>query len=168
MDVHVYGEDLVSVSVFFRSTFAHDTQVPPQASWCERSHLVFLQGKVNSASYFSQVVNPVLLTFLRQEGDVLFQQDNARPHTAAATQRVLRVVQQLPWLARSPIEHLWDLMKRELIFSPEPATIIAELQQRMQDAWDSLSQDDIRHLYHCLHTRIHTCVVARGVHFVMM
>ena len=39
------------VSVIFRSAFAHDTQAPPQASWCgeaisynSRSHLVFLQG----------------------------------------------------------------------------------------------------------------------------
>ena len=44
-------------------------------------------------AHISQVVIPVLLPFIRQEGDVLFQQDNARPHTAAATQRTLRDVQ---------------------------------------------------------------------------
>ena len=58
--------------------------------------------------------------FLRQEGDVLFQQDNARPHMAAATQLALRGV-QLPWLARtpdlSPVEHVWDMMKQDLSFS---------------------------------------------------
>ena len=53
------------------------------------SHSVFLQNKVKNACYIAQVVNPVLLSFIRQGGDVLFQQDNARPHTAAATQRVL-------------------------------------------------------------------------------
>ena len=84
MDVDMYGVDLASV--IFWSAFAHDTQAPPRASWCGRtisynlSHLLFLQGKVNSASYIAQVVNPVLLPFLRQEGDVLFQQYNARPH----------------------------------------------------------------------------------------
>ena len=56
-----------------------------------RSHLVFLQGKVNSARYIAQVVNPVPLSFLRQESDVLFQQDNARLHTAAATGLALRL-----------------------------------------------------------------------------
>ena len=64
---------------------------------------------------------------------MLLQQDNARPHSAAATQHALRGVQQLPWPARSsdraPIEHVWDMMKRELTLSPEPATTIAELQQ---------------------------------------
>ena len=47
--------------------------------------LVFLQDKVNNSRYIAQVVNLVLLPFLRQEGDVLFQQDNARQHKAAAT-----------------------------------------------------------------------------------
>ena len=56
---------------------------------------MFLQGKVNSARYSAQTVNLVLLPFLQRECDVLFQQDNARPYTAAATQHALRGVQQL-------------------------------------------------------------------------
>ena len=32
MDVHMYGVDLVSIT--FWNAFAHDTQAPPQASWC--------------------------------------------------------------------------------------------------------------------------------------
>ena len=69
MDIHMYGIDLMSV--IFQSAFAHDTQAPPQASWCgeaiiynSRSHLVFLQGKVNSACYIVQVVSSMLLPFL--------------------------------------------------------------------------------------------------------
>ena len=107
-------------------------------------------GKVNSACYIAQVVIPMLLAFLRQEGDVLLQQDNACPHMVAAMQRALRGVQQLPWPARtpdlSPIEQVWGTMKRELTLSPEPATTIAKLRQWVQGAWDNLSQDDIRHL----------------------
>ena len=53
-------------------------------SYNSLSHLVFLQGKVNSVHYNAQVVNPVLLSFPRQEIDVFFfQQDDVRPHTAA-------------------------------------------------------------------------------------
>ena len=130
-----------------------------------RSHLVYLQDKVNSARYITQVVNPVLLPFLRQEGDMLFQQDNAHPHMAAATQRALRGVQQLPWPARSPDlspnEHVWDMVKWELTLSPEPAAIIAELRQRVQEARDDISQEDIRHLYGCLNARIHACIDTR-------
>ena len=39
---------------------------------------MILQDKINSVRYVAQVVNPVLLSFLWQEGHVLFQQDNAR------------------------------------------------------------------------------------------
>ena len=62
---NVYGVDLVSV--IFRSVFAHDTQAVPQASWSVGSsvtHLMFLQGKINSACYIAKVVNPVLMSFL--------------------------------------------------------------------------------------------------------
>ena len=65
-------------------------------SYNSRSHLVFFHGKVNSARYIAQVVIPVLLPFLHQEGDVLFRQDNAPPQRAAGTQRALRGAQQLP------------------------------------------------------------------------
>ena len=52
------------------------------------------------------------------------------------------------------------MMKQELTLSPEPATATAELQQRVQDAWDNLWQDDTRHLYDCLHARIHAYITA--------
>ena len=96
-------------------------------SYNSQSHLVILQDKVNSARYIVKVINLVLLPFLRQEGNVLFQADNARPHAGATTQRALHGVKQLPWPARSPdfspIEHVWDMIKEETL-SPEPATII--------------------------------------------
>ena len=108
----------------------------------------------------------MLLSFLQQEGDVLFQQDNAHPHMAAATQRALRGVQQIPWPARipdlAPIEHIWDMMKWELTFSPEPASTIAELRQRLHDAWDSVSQDDIRRFYDCFACELSRVSICRG------
>ena len=79
-----------------------------------------LHGKVNSAWYIAQVVNSVLLPFLRQEGDVLIQHGNVRPHMAPATHGDVLSVQQLTWPARSPdllpIEHVLDMVKRNLLF----------------------------------------------------
>ncbi|GFW24533.1 transposable element Tcb2 transposase [Trichonephila clavipes] len=41
----------------------------------------------------------------------IFQQENARPHTARVSQDCLRTVTTFPWPARSPdfspIEHIW-------------------------------------------------------------
>ena len=81
-------------------------------------------------------------------------------------QHALHGVQQLPWPARSPdlspIEHVWDIMKRERTLSSKPVTTIAELRQWMQDDWDNLTQDDIQHFYDHSHPRIHACIVTRG------
>ncbi|GFV60650.1 transposable element Tcb2 transposase [Trichonephila clavipes] len=48
----------------------------------------------------------------------IFQQDNARPHTARVAQDFLRHFQALPWPARSPdlspVEHVWDQLKRQM------------------------------------------------------
>ena len=92
-----------------------------------RSHFVFLQDKVTNASCIAHVINPVLLLFLRQEGDVLFQQDSASPHTAAVTQRTIRCV-KLPMSTTSTditkIEHIWDF------FSRTSTTTIAELRKK--------------------------------------
>ena len=86
---------------------------------------MLLQREVNSARYSAQIVNPVLLPFLRQEGDDPFQKGNARPHTAAARQHALRDAQQLPGQGNfpdlSPTVYVWDTL------SLEPATTIAEL-----------------------------------------
>ena len=107
----------------------------------------------------------MLLPFLRQEVDMLFQQDNAFPHTATAEQCSLHAV-QVPWTARStdvsPIEHVWDMMKWGLTLSPEPAATIAELRQHVEDAWNKLEQNGIRHFYDYLHVRTHTCIAIRG------
>ena len=71
------GADLVSI--IFLSSFVHDIHPHLRLhgvgaiSYNSRSHLQFLLGKVNTARYIVQVLNPVLLPFLRKEGDMLFQ-----------------------------------------------------------------------------------------------
>ena len=60
-------------------------------SYNSRSHLVFQQDKVNSARYIAQVGNPVLLSFLRQEGDVLF---NRTAHVTYSRAHRYRDIQQ--------------------------------------------------------------------------
>ena len=54
------------------------------------------------------------------------------------------------------------MMKREHTLSLESVAAIAKFRQRVQNAWDNLSQDDIRHLYDSLYARMHACVADRG------
>ncbi|GFY21299.1 transposable element Tc1 transposase [Trichonephila clavipes] len=56
--------------------------------------------------------------FLNGLPGAIFQQDNARPHTARVAQDILSHFQTLPWLARSPdlspVKHVWDQPKRQM------------------------------------------------------
>lgn len=61
-----------------------------------------MEGMLNSAMYNLNTFQPVLLVFLQQEGNMLFQKDNTHPHKAHATQHVLQNAQDLSWLAGLP------------------------------------------------------------------
>ena len=58
-------------------------------------------------------------------------------------------------------------MKWELTLSPEPAKSIAELRQQVQDAWDNLSQDDIRHLHDHFYLREYTPALSQKGRYTM-
>ena len=89
------------------------------------------------------------------------------PHMAAVMEHALCGVQQLSWPARSPdlspIEHKYMGHDEAGTYSFSRAC-----QNHYQivttgaRALDNLSQDDICHLYDCLHARICACIAARG------
>ncbi|GFU73060.1 DDE_3 domain-containing protein [Trichonephila clavipes] len=65
----------------------------------------------------------------------IFQQDNARPHTARIAQDFLRHFQTLPWPARapdlSPVENVWDQLKRQM----PSCHSVPDLELAVQDLW---------------------------------
>ncbi|GBO29914.1 Transposable element Tc1 transposase [Araneus ventricosus] len=85
-------------------------------SYDTRSTLVVIPRTMTANLYVSLVIQPVVLPFMNSIQGGVFQQDNARPHTAVATQYALQSVHMLPWPARSPdlssIEHVWDIIGR--------------------------------------------------------
>ncbi|GFV43139.1 transposable element Tc1 transposase [Trichonephila clavipes] len=56
--------------------------------------------------------------FLNGLPGAIFQQDNARPHTARVAQDFVRHLQTIRWPARSPdlspVDHVWDQLKRQM------------------------------------------------------
>ncbi|GFV82328.1 uncharacterized protein TNCV_3443181 [Trichonephila clavipes] len=70
----------------------------------------------------------------------IYQQDNARPHTARLSQQYLQGYDVLPWPARSPdlspIEHVWDALGRQL----QPFRDTGKLTAQMQRLWQDLPQ----------------------------
>ncbi|MBJ5570490.1 transposase [Salmonella enterica subsp. enterica serovar Typhimurium] len=79
-----------------------------------RSPLVRIRGTMTARRYVSDVLQPVALPYLQRLQNAVFQQDNARPHTAIISRQALQGTPMLPWPPMSPdlspIEHVWDVI----------------------------------------------------------
>ncbi|GFX94990.1 transposable element Tcb2 transposase [Trichonephila clavipes] len=88
---------------------------------------------------------------------VLFKQDNVQLNTTKVSLDCLCPVTAFPWPARSPdlspIEHIWDNLRRQVGY---PARLNG-LDARLQQIWNEMSQDIIQNLYarlyHIMHLR---------------
>ncbi|UYV67159.1 hypothetical protein LAZ67_4004146 [Cordylochernes scorpioides] len=89
-----------------------------------RSPLLRIQGTMTAQRYVDDVLRPVTLPYLQGVPNALYQQYNARPHTARIGQQALQDVQMLPWPPYSPdlspIEQVWDIIGRRLHALPQP------------------------------------------------
>ncbi|UYV84631.1 Transposase [Cordylochernes scorpioides] len=130
-----------------------------------RSPLLRIQGTMTAQRYVDDVLRPVTLPYLQGVPNSLYQQDNARPHTARISQQALQDVQMLPWPPYSPdlspIEHVWDIIGRRLHALPQPRSE-DELWQMVEREWRAIPQDAIRTLIDSLPRRVAACIAVRG------
>ncbi|UYV76012.1 hypothetical protein LAZ67_13002147, partial [Cordylochernes scorpioides] len=129
-----------------------------------RSPLLRIQGTMTAQRYVDDVLRPVTLPYLQGVPNALYQQDNARPHTARISQQALQDVQMLPWPPYSPdlspIEHVWDIIGRRLHALPQPRSE-DELWQMVEREWRAIPQDAIRNLIDSLPRRVAACIAVR-------
>ncbi|UYV83729.1 TXNRD1 [Cordylochernes scorpioides] len=130
-----------------------------------RSPLLRIQGTMTAQRYVDDVLRPVTLPYLQGVLNALYQQDNARPHTARISQQALQDVQMLPWPPYSPdlspIEHVWDIIGRRLHALPQPRSE-DELWQMVEREWRAIPQDAIRTLIDSLPRRVAACIAVRA------
>ncbi|UYV73969.1 Transposase [Cordylochernes scorpioides] len=130
-----------------------------------RSPLLRIQGTMTAQRYVDDVLRLVTLPYLQGVPNALYQQDNARPHTARISQQALQDVQMLPWPPYSPdlspIEHVWDIIGRRLHALPQPRSE-DELWQMVEREWRAIPQDAIRTLIDSLPKRVAACIAVRG------
>ncbi|UYV82760.1 hypothetical protein LAZ67_22000761 [Cordylochernes scorpioides] len=132
-----------------------------------RSPLLRIQGTMTAQRYVDDVLRPVTLPYLQGVPNALYQQDNARPHTARISQQALQDVQMLSWPPYSPdlspIEHVWDIIGRRLHALPQPRSE-DELWQMVEREWRTIPQDAIRTLIDSLPRRVAACIANFGHH----
>ena len=145
----------------------------------DRTRLIILEGNLNAQRYCDKVLEAVALPFLRrrhQDGqEAMFQQDNARPHTAWVTTNLLdqHQVRVLPWPAvspdYSPIEHVRDCQSNigqiaNSATCPTSHGTLRELSRDLQQFWEQLPQEFLAHLVSSMRRRCTAVIIANGGH----
>ncbi|GFX99756.1 transposable element Tcb2 transposase [Trichonephila clavipes] len=131
-------------------------------AYAGRCTLIVMRGTLTGQRYVDDILRPHVGPFLNGLPGAIFQQDNARPHTARVAQDFLRHFQTLPWSARSPDlspdEHVWDQLKRQMLSCHS----VHDLELAVQDLWAHLPQDNIRCLINSMSDRAAACIAAGG------
>ncbi|GFU20058.1 transposable element Tcb2 transposase [Trichonephila clavipes] len=127
-----------------------------------RSTLILMRGFLTGQRYVDDILRPHVGPFLNGIPGAIFQQDNARQHTANVAQDFQRHFQTPPWPARSPdlspVEHVWDPLKWQM----PSCHFVHDLELAVQDLWSHLPQYNIRCLINSIPDRVAACIAARG------
>ncbi|GFV39884.1 transposable element Tcb2 transposase [Trichonephila clavipes] len=99
-------------SRFVLGTDDNRVRVWRRPAYDSRSTLIAMRGTLTGQRYVDDIFRPHVGPFLNCLPGSIFQQDNARPHTARVAQDFLRHFQTFPWPARSPdlspVEHMFS------------------------------------------------------------
>lgn len=141
-------------------------------SWYGLGPLVRIDGRINSERYIEEILGYHLIPFLEEfeeeNGEYLFQQDNATIHTSRQTQNFIEenAITLLPWPGQSPdlnpIEHLWDELERNIRSRKEKPKNIIELEKFLQESWSQISSEVYQKLVASMENRIKAVLKARG------
>ena len=100
----------------------------------------------------------------------MFQQDNAKPHTAGATMQCLNQngINVLSWQSfspdLSPIEHLWDELGQAVPKGNPPPRNVQELQQDLVQESGNLPQHQVLNLIQSMRERCQACINSNSGH----
>ncbi|GFV26973.1 HTH_Tnp_Tc3_2 domain-containing protein [Trichonephila clavipes] len=104
----------VRSGIYCRAAYSNFTRCDSVGaiSWDTRSSLVVLQGTLTARRYVDDILTPIVLPMLSSRPGAIYQQDNARPHTARLSQqRLFKDMTSYHGLPGhqifSPIEHVW-------------------------------------------------------------
>ena len=136
-----------------------------------RSRLLIIHGNLTARRYVDEILRPELVHQLRrQRRPMIFQHDNARPHTTRLTQDFLRQegINVLLWPSKSPdlnvIEHLWDELGRRVRRRQQTPQTLRQLSTALQQEWDNIPRRTVRRLCSSMRSRLRHCLQNYGGH----
>ena len=117
-----------------------------------KTQCVVVRGKLNAPRYSNEMLTPVCIPHLQNNGRVRLMHDRAPSHTARATRALLQAnrINALLWPSLSPddlnlIEIIWDVIGQR-ITSRVPLNI-RDLERFVFEEWNGV---DIKKL-HCIY-----------------
>lgn len=137
-----------------------------------KSPLIRVRGTLKAADYQQLLLSEQIFERLNDRYGVkayVFQQDGARPHTAATTrallsQNVITLPERIHWPASSPdlnvIENVWSIIKNRINY--QAVTDSDSLFGEAQRVWDSLSLETIDNIVGDFAPRLNACRVVKG------
>ena len=131
--------------------------------------LIIVEGNLTGQRYIDQILTPVVIPYIGGMGkDVVFMDDNARPHRARIVDTCLRQhhVTRMDWPACSPdlnpIEHVWDQLGRAVRQRLNINSTLVDLRRYMLEEWDRLPMAKLQRLIHSMRRRCDACIAAAG------
>ncbi len=141
-------------------------------SWHTLGPLVPIEHGLNTTVYLSIVAYHVhpFMTTVYPSSDGYFQQDNAPCHkTQIISDWFLEHNNKfilLKWPPKSPdfspIEHLWDVVEREICIMDVQPTNLQQLRDAIMSIWTKISEECFQHLVESMPWRIKVVLKAKG------
>jgi len=141
-------------------------------SWYGLGPIVALKSSVTGDSYV-KILRGYVLPGLKKfpssndRGRPIFQQDNARPHTADVAKAFMAKnrIRWMDWPPQSPdlnpIENMWSMVKRSLRRKPNPGNL-KELDALVKKAWIDVPPEYYHRLITSMPDRVVACINAGG------
>ncbi|GFX87500.1 transposable element Tcb2 transposase [Trichonephila clavipes] len=130
-----------------------------------------LLGSVTGDRYCEEVLLPHVRLFRGAIGpDLIFMDDNARPHRTLAVEELLESedITRMDWPAYSPdlnpIEHVWDALGRRIAARLHHPENTQQLKQMLIEEWTLLPREMLPQLVLSMRRRCEATIAVRGGH----
>lgn len=139
-------------------------------SYRARTAFVPIRGTLTAIRYRDTVLVNHVLPFLNANANMIYQHDNATPHTGRESRECLAAnnINVMEWPSKSPdlnpIEHLWDNVDRRVRQRQNQPNTIQELETALIQEWNNVPQREIQALIRSMRQRCQAVVNANGGH----